>query len=257
MADLDPLASFRLDGRTAIVTGASSGLGARFVDVLHAAGANVIGAARRVDRVRDLVAALPRAEAVACDVSREDDLQRLVDTTIDRFGAVDILVNNAGAKAVAPAVDETPEQLRTVIDVNLIAACRLSQLAGRVMIDQGRGAIVNISSMLGVVASGQIPQVGYVSSKSGLLGATREFAVQWARKGVRVNAIAPGWFPSEMTEDMTTNEDGGLRWIRSRDPMGRPGREDELDGALLFLASDASSYVTGQVLTVDGGWTIV
>lgn len=257
MADLDPLAAFRLDGRTAIVTGASSGLGARFVEVLHAAGANVVGAARRLERVQDLVAGLNRAEAVACDVSSEDDLCRLVDTTLDRFGAVDILVNNAGAKAVAPAADETPEQLRGVIDVNLIAACRLSQLAGRIMIDQGRGAIVNISSMLGVVASGQIPQVAYVASKTGLLGATREFAVQWARKGVRVNAIAPGWFPSEMTEDMTTNEDGGLRWIRSRDPMGRPGREDELDGALLFLASDASSYVTGQVLTVDGGWTIV
>ena len=257
MSELDPLAAFRLDGRTAIVTGASSGLGARFVEVLHAAGANVIGAARRVDRVRDLVADLARAEAVACDVSVEDDLRRLVETAADRFGTVDILVNNAGAKAVAPAADETSDQLRSVIDVNLIAACRLSQIAGRLMIEQGRGVIVNISSMLGVVASGQIPQVGYVSSKSGLLGATREFAVQWARKGVRVNAIAPGWFPSEMTEDMTTNEDGGLRWIRSRDPMGRPGREDELDGALLFLASDASSYVTGQVLTVDGGWTIV
>jgi len=257
MASLDPLASFRLDGRTAIVTGASSGLGARFVEVLHAAGANVIGAARREERVQDVVAALERAEAVGCDVGVEADLQRLVDTTMERFGAIDILVNNAGAKAVAPAAEETAAQLRGVIDVNLVAACRLSQLAGVHMLEQGRGVIINISSMLGLVASGQIPQVGYVASKSGLLGATREFAVQWARKGVRVNAIAPGWFPSEMTDDMTTNEEGGLRWIRGRDPMGRPGREDELDGALLFLASDASSYITGQVLAVDGGWTIV
>lgn len=257
MSALDPLAPFRLDGRTAVVTGASSGLGARFVEVLHGAGANVVAAARRADRLAGVVEGLERAEAVVCDVAVDADLERLVASAVDHFGAIDILVNNAGMGAVVPAAEESPAQLRGVIDVNLVAACRLSQIAGVRMIEQGHGVIVNISSMLGLVASGQIPQVGYVASKSGLNGATREFAVQWARKGIRVNAIAPGWFPSEMTEDMTTNEEGGLRWIRSRAPMGRPGGVEELDGALLFLASDASSYITGQVLAVDGGWTIV
>ena len=257
MPALDPLASFRLDGRTAIVTGASSGLGARFVEVLHGAGANVVAAARRVDRLETLVADLDRARAVTCDVSNDDDLVSLVSTTVEAFGSVDILVNNAGTSAVVPAVDETVDQMRGVIDVNLLGAWRLAQIAGTTMIGQGAGVIINVSSMLGLVASGVIPQVGYVASKAGLIGVTRELAVQWARKGVRVNALAPGWFPSEMTQDMTTSEEGGLRWIRRHDPMGRPGEPHELDGALLFLASDASSYVTGQVLAVDGGWTII
>jgi len=252
----DALGRFRLDGRTAVVTGASSGLGARFAPVLHGAGANVVVAARRRDRLGKVVSGLDRAIAVGCDVAVDADLEKLVDTAVAEFGSVDVLVNNAGTSAVVPAAEETLAQMRSVIDVNLVAAYRLSQLCGARMLEQGHGVVVNVASILGLVGVGQIPQASYAASKAGLIGLTRELAAQWARRGVRVNAIAPGWFPSEMTADMI--EPGqGLRWIERRDPMGRPGREDELDGALLFLASDASSYVTGQVLAVDGGWTAV
>jgi NAD(P)-dependent dehydrogenase (short-subunit alcohol dehydrogenase family) len=254
---IDPLSRFRLDGRTVILTGASSGLGRRFAAVLHAAGANVVAAARRADRLRAAISGLDRAVAVPCDVTVEADLERLVAAALSEFGALDILVNNAGTSEVVPAEDETSAQLRGVIDVNLVAAYRLTQMCAVPMLDRGAGAIVNVSSILGLVGAGQIPQASYAASKAGLIGLTRELAAQWARRGVRVNALAPGWFPSEMTAEMTTDPEQGLNWIRSRDPMGRPGREDELDGALLFLASDASSYVTGHTLAVDGGWTIV
>lgn len=257
MPGLDPFAPFRLDGRTAIVTGASSGLGVRFARVLAAAGASVIVAARRVDRLERLVADLPGAMAVACDVADDADLQILVDRTLERFGKLDVLVNNAGTSEVIAAEDETAEQVRRVVAVNLVGAHRLAQMAAIPMLAAGGGVIVNVASILGIVGAGRVPQASYAASKSGLIGLTRELAAQWARRGVRVNCLAPGWFASEMTADMTTNPEGGLRWIESRDPMGRPGREGELDGALLFLASDASSYVTGQTLAVDGGWTIV
>ncbi|MHB8465471.1 MAG: SDR family NAD(P)-dependent oxidoreductase [Acidimicrobiales bacterium] len=254
---IDSLATFRLDGRTAIVTGASSGLGDRFARVLHGAGANVVVAARRADRLDRLTAELAGAVAVACDISVDDDLVNLVRTATERFGAIDVLVNNAGMTHVVPALEETRRQFEEVVQVNLTAAWRLAQLVGGDMVGRGSGAIVNITSIVGMVGVGQIPQAGYSASKAGMIGLTRELAAQWARTGVRVNAIAPGWFASEMTADMTTDEDAGLRWIRGRAPMGRPGLAHELDGALLFLASDASSYVTGHTIAVDGGWTIV
>ena len=257
MPGLDPLAAFRLDGRVAVVTGASSGLGDRFARVLAAAGASVVVAARRVDRLERLAADLPGAVAVACDVAEDADLEALVNGTIERFGRLDVLVNNAGTSGVVAAEHETADQIRRVIAVNLVGAHRLSQMAAGPMLAAGRGAIVNVASILGLVGVGQIPQASYSASKAGLMGLTRELAAQWARRGVRVNCIAPGWFASEMTADMTTTPEAGLSWIQSRDPMGRPGREGELDGALLFLASDASSYVTGHTLVVDGGWTII
>jgi NAD(P)-dependent dehydrogenase (short-subunit alcohol dehydrogenase family) len=252
-----PIPTFRLDGRTAIVTGASSGLGDRFARALHEAGANVVVAARRLDRLERLVKELDVAVAVGCDVTVDADLVRLLDTAVERFGTVDVLVNNAGMTHVVPALDETRDQFEQVLDVNLTAAWRLAQLVAPRMMEQGAGSIINVSSVLGLVGAGQIPQSGYSASKAGLIGLTRELGAQWARKGVRVNAIAPGWFESEMTEDMTTDEDAGLRWIRGRTPMGRPGLVHELDGALLFLASDASSFITGHTIAVDGGWTIV
>jgi NAD(P)-dependent dehydrogenase (short-subunit alcohol dehydrogenase family) len=248
---------FRLDGRSAIVTGASSGLGVQFAEALRGAGANVVIAARRADRLEKVAAEIPGVVPVTCDVTRDDHCRALVDQTVERFGTVDVLVNNAGATSVGPAEEESLETFRTVVEANLTSVLRLSQLAGRQMIAAGRGSIVNISSILGLVGVGQIPQSAYVASKTGLVGLTRELAAQWARKGVRVNAIAPGFFESEMTEDMTTNEDAGLRWIRGKAPMGRPGLAGELNGALLFLASDASSYVTGHTIPVDGGWTAV
>jgi hypothetical protein len=247
---------FRLDDRVAILTGASSGIGVRLAHVLHGAGARLVVAARRVDRLEALAAELPGALTVGCDVTVDTDLERLVATTLDAHGRIDLLVNNAGMSDPTPAEDESPELFRRIVETNLTSAFVLSQLVGRRMLEQGSGVIVNVASVLGLVASGQIPQASYTASKAGLANLTRELAVQWARRGVRVNAIAPGWFSTEMTADMFDDENG-QRWIRRNTPMGRAGELHELDGVLLFLAGDASTYVTGQVIPVDGGWTAV
>jgi hypothetical protein len=251
---LDPLAPFRLDGRVAVVTGASSGLGARFARVLHGAGATVVVSARRADRLEALVAELDGAVAIPCDVADGSSIERLVEEVAGSLGRIDVLVNNAGMSEPLPGEDEPVDTFRRVLEVNLVGLFHLSQVAGRHMLSAGSGTIVNIASILGLVASGQLPQASYTASKAGVVNLTRELAVQWARRGVRVNAIAPGWFPSEMTDEMFGDE-GGQRFIRRNTPMGRGGEEHELDGALLFLASDASTYVTGQTVVVDGGWT--
>ncbi len=257
MARLDVITPFRLDGRTAIVTGASSGLGARFARVLHAAGADVVVAARRADRLASLAAEVrgERLHAVTCDVTVDADLQRLVQTALEvGAGAIDVVVNNAGIGHPMPAEEEPIDHFRLVVDVNLNALFRLSQLAARTMLARSGGSIVNVASMLGVVGSAPIKQASYCASKGGVVNLTRELGAQWARKGVRVNAIAPGWFPSEMTAEMWGDE-ASEAFVARQCPMGRAGREAELDGVLLFLASDASTYVTGQTICVDGGWT--
>jgi len=251
---LRPSELFGLDGRVAIVTGASSGLGDRFARVLAAAGAQVVGAARRVERLERLAAEVEGVEAFPCDVSVDEDLERLVASTLERHGQVDVLVNNAGISGVYPAAEEPPEHFRRVVDVNLNAVFVLSQIAGRSMLERGTGSIINIASMYGLVASAPVTHASYCASKGAVVNMTREMGAQWARGGVRVNALAPGFFPSEMASEMIS-DDRSAAYVRRNTPMGRPGEPHELDGALLFLAGDASSYVVGQTIAVDGGWT--
>lgn len=254
---LDPFQAFRLNDRVAVVTGASSGLGARFGRVLAAAGARVVLGARRMDRLRSvadvIVGAGGEAVAVGCDVTREADADALIAAAVERFGTVDILVNNAGVVSRETG-EESLESFRRVVEVNLVGAYLCIRAASRVMLAKGRGAIVNTASISGLVGmmGGDLPS--YTASKAAVVNMTRDLGALWAARGVRVNALAPGWFPSEMTAAELADPKR-VEEISAQTPIGRPGREDELDGALLFLTSDASSYVTGHTLVVDGGWT--
>jgi NAD(P)-dependent dehydrogenase (short-subunit alcohol dehydrogenase family) len=245
---------FRLDDQTAIVTGASAGLGERFARVLAGAGANVVVAARRADRLDALVADLPGAVAVQADLSLADDRERLVATTLERFGTVHVLVNNAGISTPTPIEEEELDFFREVMEINVTACWHLAKLCGPAMVGQGYGSIVNVASMLGHVGATPVKQAHYCASKGALVNLTRELGLQWARKGVRVNALCPGWFPSEMTAGMDTDE-GAQAFVRSNSPIPRMGEAHELDGALLLLASRASTFMTGQSVLVDGGWT--
>jgi NAD(P)-dependent dehydrogenase (short-subunit alcohol dehydrogenase family) len=237
-----------------IVTGASSGIGEHFVRVLHGAGARVVAAARREERLQALADDCEGVVPMAVDLAVADDRVRFIERVIAELGRVDVLVNNAGTGYPYPAESEELEHWAEVVEVNQTAVFHLSQLCARSMLEQGSGVVVNVASILGLVASGQIPQVSYAASKGAVVNMTRELAVQWARRGIRVNAIAPGWFLSEMTQEMF-DDDGGRTFIRRNTPLGRPGELAELDGALLYLASDASTYTTGTILAVDGGWT--
>jgi NAD(P)-dependent dehydrogenase (short-subunit alcohol dehydrogenase family) len=248
-----PEAMFRLDGRVVVLTGGSSGLGWRFAHVLHAAGARLVVAARRSELLDALGAELPGVVTVRADITDPDDRGKIVDTALE-LGPIDVLVNNAGSVAPAKAIAEPIDAFREVIEVNLVATFALCQLVATHMLDRGRGAIVNVSSILGLVGNQRVPLASYAASKGGLVNLTRELAAQWAAGGVRVNSLAPGWFYSEMTASLLASR-SGRRFVEESTPMGRPGDEHELDGALLFLASDASTFVTGQVLAVDGGWT--
>ncbi|MDF0529677.1 glucose 1-dehydrogenase [Tsukamurella sp. 8F] len=246
---------FRLDGRVAVVTGASSGLGVHFARALAEAGADVVLAARRVDRL-DATAALVQAAgrrslAVRCDVANTSDCDGVVEAAIAEFGNVDVLVNNAGVASAVPASRETPDEFRRVLDVNLNGSYWMAQACGRVM--RPGSSIVNIASVLGLTTA-QLPQAAYCSSKAAVIGLTRDLAQQWTgRKGIRVNALAPGFFASEMTDEFP---EGYLEeTIIPRTVSGRMGDPEELSAALLFLASDAGGYVTGITLPVDGGLT--
>ena len=246
---------FRLDGKVAIVTGASSGLGVAFARGLAEAGADLVLGARRVDRLAETARLVEetgrRALTVGTDVADPDSCTNLVALAMEEFGRVDVLVNNAGVGTAVPATRETPEEFRAVIDVNLNGCYWMAQACGRVM--QPGSSIVNISSVLGLTTA-ELPQAAYASSKAGLIGLTRDLAQQWTgRKGIRVNAIAPGFFASEMTEQYPP---GYLESQQRRIPAGRAGDPAELAAAVVFLASEAGGYVTGQTLAVDGGLTI-
>lgn len=251
------LDTFRVEGKVAVVTGASSGIGERFARVLAGAGAHVVLVARRLDRLERLAAELGDALPVAADLSRQEDLALPIAAAVQAYGRVDILINNAGIESSAPAVEEDLDRFRMVLEVNLVAPFVLARTAAQDMIARGEGgSIVNIASILGLVGVGRIPQAAYTASKGGLINMTRELAAQWAPQNIRVNTIAPGFFPSELTTRLL-GDPRGRGWVARHTPIGRAGESHEMDGALLFLASDASTYVTGATLSVDGGWTAV
>ena len=250
----DPLNVFRLDGKIALVTGASSGIGAQTVKLFSSLGAKVIAAARREDRLQDLANQYPNVMAVKCDVGVEADCKNLVDTIINEYGKIDILINNAGISDPIPALEEDLDQFKRVIQIDLISCFHLAQLCAQHMETQeSGGAIVNVASIHGFVGSSPNNQPGYTAAKGGLINLTRELALEWARHGIRVNAIAPGYITTELTDEMIAGE-SGRKWIERNTPMRRPGEVNELDGAMLLLASDAGSYITGETIAIDGGW---
>jgi gluconate 5-dehydrogenase len=256
------LGLFDLSGRAAIVTGGHGELAAAIAGVLADLGASVVLAARKFEQCEELAHLLEaeyggRALAIATDVSREEDVQRLVARTAAEFGSVDVLVNGAATFwAAAPEDIPTEKGWRRVLDVNLTGAFVACREAGRLMLAQGRGSIINVASTGGLMSF--LPEVGatisYTTSKGGLISLTRDLAAQWSHRGVRVNAIAPGSMAGGMTHSIP---DAQQRLMIERIPMRRQGRPDELRGAVAYLASDASSYTTGAVLVVDGGQTIV
>jgi len=249
---------FGIEGQSAIVTGASSGLGVTFAETLAERGANIVIAARRYEKLvkvaEDLMSKYDvKVIPVETDVSQEDQVIRMVRTTIESLGSLEIIVNNAGIASLSPSVDMTLEEWKKVIDINLTGVFLCARTAAREMIKKGYGKIVNIASIYGAV--GDIFHAApYYASKGAVINLTRAFAIEWAPYKINVNAIAPGFFPSEMTEQVFKDE-GAMKHILSRTPLGRTGEPLDLKAALVYLASPASNYVTGQTLFVDGGWT--
>ena len=239
------------------MTGGGAGLGRVFADALAEAGANVVVCGRKAERCEQVAAEIAKAHGVTaigmrCDVRATAEIEAVVERTMTELGAIDVLVNNAGTSWGAPAEDYPLEGWQKVIDVNLTGLFQFTQLAGRTMIAKGRGKIVNIAS---VAAFGGAPPelmdaVAYNASKGGVVAFTRDLAVKWARHGITVNAIAPGWFPTEMSQQLL--ERSGDVFLE-RIPLGRFGGPDDLRGLVVFLAGPASDFVTGQTVIVDGG----
>jgi len=242
-----------LEDRVVIITGASAGLGEQFARALAWAGAKSVLAARRSDRLETLASKLDGdCLAVECDVVDGDARDRLVATTLKRFGRIDGLVNNAGAADIKPALKQSPEEFERIVGVNLVAPFALARAVAAVMRDSGGGSIVNIASVAGLIPVGWQPHASYVASKAGLVGLTRELASQWGRYAIRVNAIAPGPFTTEMAGE-TYEQGWAADRMRQAIPLGRIGRPGEMDALLVLLLSADSGYITGQTIAVDGG----
>jgi len=249
---------FDLTGKTAIVTGGSRGIGVEMAEGLAEAGANLMLCARRAEWLDETVEAFRannyNVEGKLCDVSKAEDIQAVVDETVNKFGKIDILINNAGISWGAMPEDMPLAKWQQVLDVNLTGCFLFAQAVGREMLKQNNGSIINIASISGITSSANGPfYAGYAASKAGLIGLTRELAASWGRRGIRVNAIAPGFFHSRLADAVI---DIYERSIQENNVIPRIGEEGELKGAVVFLASDASSYVTGQTIVVDGGMTV-
>ncbi|MDQ6788969.1 MAG: glucose 1-dehydrogenase [Acidobacteriota bacterium] len=249
---------FDLSGKTAIVTGGSRGIGKEMAEGLAEAGASLMLCARRAEWLDETLTEFRaknfHVEGEIGDVSKAEDVQRVVDMTIEKFGKIDVLINNAGVSWGAMPEAMPLAQWQKVLDVNLTGCFLFAQTVGREMLKKESGSIINIASISGLTSSANGPfYAGYVASKAGLIGLTRELAASWGRKGIRVNAIAPGFFHSRLADSVI---DIYERSIQETNAIPRIGREGELKGAAVFLASDASSYITGQTIVVDGGMTI-
>jgi len=243
-----------LDGRIALVTGASAGLGARFAQVLHAAGAHVVVTARRGERLHELARQSgTRIEVITGDIADASHRESVADV-VRRHGRLDVLVNNAAICDDRPLETQSPEGLRRVVDVNLISVMDLCRLAAEMLRAAPAASVINVASMYGVVGARE-PLAAYSATKGALISLTRHLAAVWGHDGIRVNALAPGYFPTDLTGFLA--DPAFAQSIRDRTLLGRTPTPDELDGPLLFLASDASSYMTGQTLVIDGGWTAI
>src|SRR5215213_6838666 len=250
---------FDLTGKTAIVTGGSRGIGVEMAEALAEAGASLMLCARREEWLNETVEEFRgkgfQTEGMPADVSKAEDVQAVVDETVRRFGKVDVLINNAGISWGNMPESMPLEKWQKVLDVNLTGCFLFAQAAGREMLKQKSGSIINIASISGLTSSANGPfYAGYAASKAGLIGLTRELAASWGRQGIRVNAIAPGFFHSRLADAVI---DIYERSIQEKSPIPRVGDAGELKGVAVFLASDASNYITGQTIVVDGGRTIV
>ncbi len=250
------LEMFELKGKTAIITGGGRGLGEQIAKGYAEAGANIVLCSRKVeaceDTARGLAALGVETLAIQCDVSNPNDIQKVVDETISRFGRIDILVNNSGASWGAPSLEMPLDAWNKVINVNLTGTFLMSQAVGKVMAEQGGGKIVNIASVAGLGGThpDMMDTVGYNASKGAVITLTKDLAVKWGRHQINVNAIAPGFFPTKMSKVLIERGKDTLEYMT---PLGRLGGEEDLKGVALFLASEAARYVTGQVIVVDGG----
>ncbi|MDK2821575.1 MAG: hypothetical protein PWP31_1540 [Clostridia bacterium] len=251
---------FNLEGKVAIVTGASSGLGVQFAKALASQGADLVIVARRYERLVELCQSIKemgrKCLPVTCDVTKETDVTEVVKKALNEFGKIDILVNNAGVAGGDVAENLSEEDWNKVLNTNLKGVFLFAKHVGKHMKERGYGKIINIASMFGAVGNMAIPALAYHASKGGVINLTRALAGEWAKYGINVNAIGPGFFESEMTQDII-HEENFLNFLKSRCPMQRLGKPGELNGILIYLASDASSYTNGQTIFVDGGWTAV